>query len=73
MILTLAQSMGLSVVAEGVETEFQAAKLLEMGCKLGQGFLLARPMPGDAFLTWLKSQSTRRAATRSRSLPVDQR
>jgi diguanylate cyclase (GGDEF)-like protein len=69
MILTLAQSMGLSVVAEGVETEYQAAKLLEMGCKFGQGFLLARPMPGDAFLAWLKSQSTRRSTARSRSLP----
>jgi len=67
MILTLAQSMGLSVVAEGVETEAQAAKLLEMGCKLGQGFLLARPMPGDAFLAWLKAQTPRRTGPRSRT------
>jgi predicted signal transduction protein with EAL and GGDEF domain len=35
-------------VAEGVETEAEAATLLDLGCTVGQGYLVARPMPiGD--------------------------
>ncbi len=48
MIMTLAHSLGLSVVAEGVETPEQAAALVELGCQFGQGFLWARPMPAEA-------------------------
>lgn len=44
-ILGLARSLGLRAVAEGVETEEQRAMLLEMGCELGQGWLLGRPAP----------------------------
>jgi EAL domain-containing protein (putative c-di-GMP-specific phosphodiesterase class I) len=34
----------MSVVAEGIETPDQLAKLVALGCDLGQGFYLARPM-----------------------------
>jgi EAL domain-containing protein (putative c-di-GMP-specific phosphodiesterase class I) len=44
-IVTLAHSLGLSVVAEGVETSGQRSFLLESGCKLFQGFSLGRPAP----------------------------
>ena len=48
-IRTLAVTLGLpSVVAEGVETPEQRDALLELGYVLGQGFLLARPMPAEA-------------------------
>ena len=39
------QDLGLSVVAEGIETEQQRQALLAMGCRLGQGFLFGRPTP----------------------------
>jgi two-component system CheB/CheR fusion protein len=43
-ILLMAQTMGFSVVAEGVETEEQLEILRSYGCNIGQGFLVARPM-----------------------------
>ena len=43
-ILTLAQKLEKKVVAEGVETEDQAAALVELGCGYGQGFLFSRPL-----------------------------
>jgi len=44
-ILALARSLGLEVVAEGIETEDQHQALLEMGCVYGQGHLFGRPQP----------------------------
>ena len=42
------QDMGLQVVAEGIETESQRQRLLEMGCRYGQGYLFSRPAPLNA-------------------------
>ncbi|HRQ65741.1 MAG TPA: EAL domain-containing protein [Xanthomonadaceae bacterium] len=44
-VLALAGSLGLAVVAEGIETPAQQTALVEMGCELGQGYLLGRPGP----------------------------
>jgi PAS domain S-box-containing protein len=44
-IISLGAELGLDVVAEGIETPQQAARLIELGCVLGQGFLYARPAP----------------------------
>jgi len=50
-IILLGSSLGKMVVAEGIETTGQMAQLRGMGCRLGQGFLLARPMtPQDVSL-----------------------
>jgi diguanylate cyclase (GGDEF)-like protein/PAS domain S-box-containing protein len=50
-IVLLGQSLGKSIVAEGIETESQRRQLLDMGCDIGQGFLLGRPLvPEDAQL-----------------------
>lgn len=46
-IINLAHSLGLAVVAEGVETEEQRTALLSMGCDVLQGYLIAHPIPAD--------------------------
>ncbi|WP_088280789.1 bifunctional diguanylate cyclase/phosphodiesterase [Ideonella sp. A 288] len=48
-IITLGRMLDLKVVAEGVETDAQAAALMAQGCQLHQGFLYARPMPAAQF------------------------
>jgi diguanylate cyclase (GGDEF)-like protein/PAS domain S-box-containing protein len=47
--IELAHAVGVRAVAEGIETEQQLAMLKELGCDLGQGFLMGRPMPRDDF------------------------
>ncbi len=44
-ILALAHSLGLEVIAEGIETEAQREALVEMGCVYGQGYLFGHPQP----------------------------
>ena len=51
-ILTLAQALDLSVVAEGVETEGQMQFLLDNGCKAFQGYLFSKPVPLENLLTF---------------------
>ncbi len=46
-VVGLAHGLGLRVVAEGVETADQLARLFELGCDLGQGYYFARPLPAD--------------------------
>ena len=48
MVIRIAHGVGLTVVAEGVETEAQAAALLELGCGRAQGYLFARPFAADS-------------------------
>lgn len=50
----IATEMGLLTVAEGVENETQLALIREMGCDLAQGYLIAKPMPVDKLIAWLK-------------------
>jgi diguanylate cyclase (GGDEF)-like protein len=47
-LLTIAQKLGIKVVAEGIETESQAAQLRGFGCLLGQGYLFSRAVQRDA-------------------------
>lgn len=49
-IVALAHGLGLQVTAEGVETEEQAAYLVEQGCDVLQGYVFARPMPLAQFM-----------------------
>jgi len=48
-IISLAHGMGLSVVAEGVETEEQSRLLRSLGCDQIQGFLFCKPVPRQVF------------------------
>jgi diguanylate cyclase (GGDEF)-like protein/PAS domain S-box-containing protein len=51
-IIALARAFDRQTVAEGIETEAHYLALLEMGCELGQGFRIARPMPADELTHW---------------------
>jgi diguanylate cyclase (GGDEF)-like protein/PAS domain S-box-containing protein len=46
-VVRLGHSLGLNVVAEGVETPLQLNRLRELGCDRGQGYLFGRPRPAD--------------------------
>jgi len=54
--IALAQNMGLSVVAEGIEDRDTLDWIVEQGCNLGQGYLLGRPMPNAAFEDYLRER-----------------
>lgn len=52
VVVFLAQGLGCSVVAEGVETEEQHLLLRDMGCEVGQGYFYGRPMPPGLLMVW---------------------
>jgi diguanylate cyclase (GGDEF)-like protein len=52
-IIAVAATLGKKVVAEGIETEPQYRKLAALGCDIGQGFLLCRPLDAPAFVSWM--------------------
>ncbi len=51
-IIALSRAFELKTVAEGIETEEHFTTLLEMGCDIGQGYLIARPMVAAALFDW---------------------
>ena len=59
-VVGLGRAMGLTVVAEGVETQAQAEGLRALGCPLAQGFLYGRPMPPHALEQWARTHLERR-------------
>lgn len=57
-IIAMAHSLGLTVVAEGVENPAQLAFLRSAGCDIVQGFYFARPMPAAQLSEWLRARQT---------------
>src|SRR3954465_8244092 len=55
MIVSLAHTLGLKVIAEGVEEQEQRVLLSELGCDQIQGFLISRPLPADQIDSMLRS------------------
>ncbi len=51
-VIVLGHKLGMKVVAEGIETRTNLEQLTAMGCDLAQGYLFARPMPGDEVFSW---------------------
>ncbi len=51
-IIALAKAFNLQIVAEGIETSAHYQALLDMGCEVGQGYDIARPMPADELISW---------------------
>jgi diguanylate cyclase (GGDEF)-like protein/PAS domain S-box-containing protein len=59
-IVSLGASLGMDVVAEGVETEIQRRQLQAVGCRFAQGFLFSRPMDPEATAVVLEAEASRR-------------
>ncbi len=62
-IITLGKELRLKLIAEGVETREQWTYLAERGVQCAQGYLMAKPMPLDAFISWVEQ--------RNRTSPTD--
>lgn len=61
MVIPLGRQLGMKVLAEGIETEEQAARLRRLGCHEAQGYLYARPMRLPDLLGWLAEHKEKRA------------
>lgn len=61
--IELGHSLGLKVVAEGIETPEVWATLLRLGCDMAQGYFISRPMAADAVPGWVRSQGEALART----------
>lgn len=55
-VINLSATLGLRVIAEGIETPGHLARLRELGCDYGQGYLFSKPVDAAAIETLLASQ-----------------
>ncbi|MCP5423957.1 MAG: EAL domain-containing protein [Gammaproteobacteria bacterium] len=55
--VNLAHDLGMKAVAESIETIEACGFLRSIGCDIGQGFLISRPMPKEALVNWLKMRA----------------
>jgi sensor c-di-GMP phosphodiesterase-like protein len=53
----MAESSPLVVIAEGVETEYQVARLRAAGIQMAQGFYFSRPIPAEAFIAYHRDRN----------------
>ncbi len=73
-MVALGETLRLTTVAEGTETEAQRGPLLALGCELGQGFLCSRPIDGEDFwnLLLLRRATTPFVSRRLRDVRAQQ-
>jgi EAL domain-containing protein (putative c-di-GMP-specific phosphodiesterase class I) len=62
-IIALARAFERKIVAEGIETRGQYQALLDMGCEVGQGYWIARPMPANNLIAWRNERLTKNNLT----------
>jgi EAL domain-containing protein (putative c-di-GMP-specific phosphodiesterase class I) len=68
-ILSMANDLGLKVVAEGVETLHHSRRLQELGCSLGQGYYFSKPIDSTEMQAFLETEHA--VESRSFELPED--
>ena len=66
-VIDLGRNLGLRVVAEGIETPEVSTTLTAMGCDLGQGYHISRPIPADKLRSWMVAHTA--VHRRTSSLP----
>jgi diguanylate cyclase (GGDEF)-like protein/PAS domain S-box-containing protein len=69
-IISMAHSLGLKVIAEGVETEAQATFLADYGCDQIQGYYLTPPLAADDYLAWVHRRGTPQGLAAGRDAPA---
>ncbi|MGH4014330.1 MAG: putative bifunctional diguanylate cyclase/phosphodiesterase [Pseudonocardiaceae bacterium] len=67
-IVDLGHSLGLTVVAEGVEEDATRDQLVEMGCDIAQGYLISRPLGAERFDAWLQARTVRACGLRDETV-----
>jgi EAL domain-containing protein (putative c-di-GMP-specific phosphodiesterase class I) len=73
-VLGLASTLGLDVVAEGIETAAQLRELRALGCPFGQGYLYQRPLPPAELEAWIHERTlARRAQAAPTTMPAARR
>ena len=68
--LSMAHSLGLTVVAEGVEDEEALSRLKDMGCDVAQGYHIAMPMPPGELKRWFSVLLDNRCSCSSSRVPT---
>jgi diguanylate cyclase (GGDEF)-like protein/PAS domain S-box-containing protein len=66
-VITMGHSLGLKVLAEGIETEAQLTALQSLDCDLGQGFLFSHALPEAEFTRWLCEHDFRATSSPDRA------
>lgn len=70
-VISLATAFQRSVIAEGVESEEHGELLLRLGCDIGQGYGISRPIPAQAFEEWRRSWSSFPSWNACQNFPVN--
>ncbi len=68
-IISLARSLKMEVVAEGIETNDQLDQLRQIGCEFGQGYLFSRPIPAYKALKLINDENTASIVPNSQQIP----
>jgi EAL domain-containing protein (putative c-di-GMP-specific phosphodiesterase class I) len=68
--IELAHSLGLKVVAEGIETPAAWTALLRLGCDYAQGYFISRPLPPEQVGDWIKDINARLESAESGTAQV---
>ncbi|WP_238551888.1 EAL domain-containing protein [Herminiimonas sp. CN] len=71
LIIALARTLALEIVAEGVETQEQVVELSRLGCEIGQGFLFSPPIGAPEVERWLAMQEDRRTEIAPEYIRID--